>query len=123
MKRIRPGWDARRLARAAGLALAFLAVAPASADDGAPDVAKILDCRAGDAAAPLRWRVELLAAPPRARVDGREVAAEFGARHVRLQLGVDGGMLFIGLVSGRMVLSDATGKTVAFGLCSGPTAV
>jgi hypothetical protein len=50
------------------------------------------------------------------------VAAEFGASHVRLRL-ADGAALFIGLVSGRMVLSDATGKTIAAGLCVGPTAV
>jgi hypothetical protein len=51
-------------------------------------------------------------------VDAKEIAAEFSANHVRILLSSAGPALFIGRSSGRLVISNLAGKTLATGFCS-----
>lgn len=67
----------------------------------------------------LSWQVEINDNIPLAIVDEQDTPAEYSASHVRVRLEMNGPELFIGRMTGKMVLSAPDGKTMALGQCSG----
>lgn len=64
------------------------------------------------------WRIELDESIPLAVVDDSDLPADYSVSHVRIRLAIDGPVLTIGRISGRIVATDRAGKRLGFGHCS-----
>lgn len=105
-------------ALATGTAIALFAL-PADADMVS---ARQLTCRVelGSEQPPSQtdWRIELDESIPLAVVDDSDLPADYSVSHVRIRLAIDGPVLTIGRISGRLVATDRTGKRLGLGRCT-----
>lgn len=102
---------------AAGMSSALPALATAT--DARPGVTPnpLLQCRASLGARDIEWTIELDDALPLAIVDNLDTPAEYSDRHVRVRLAASGPNLFIGLASGRLLVTAVDGQTLGKGIC------
>lgn len=100
------------------LALASFAACQAALAGTAGLEAK-LQCSARMGNQDVSWQVEIHDNLPLATVDDFDTPADYSASHVRVRLDARGPVLFIGRVTGRMVLSSPDGQTLARGQCTG----
>lgn len=104
-----------------GTAAALLAL-PASADSRDLVSAGQLNCRVAieddQTIGQTDWRIELDESIPLAVVDDSDRPADYSESHIRIRLAIDGPVLTIGRVSGRIVATDRSGKRLGFGHCS-----
>ncbi len=98
--------------------LLFPAIAP-NVLAGLPSVLSgvALDCRADIGGQPVAWKVELDPSLPLATVDDGDAPADYSESHAQIRLGISAPSLFIGLGTGRLLVSAADGRPVGQGLC------
>lgn len=104
--------------RCVALAACATGVAPALATALPGVMAKpILQCRASLGATDMEWAVELDEAIPLATVDNLDTPAEYSNGHARVRLSASGPNLFIGLASGRLLVTAIDGHALGKGNC------
>lgn len=91
----------------------------ATAADAAPGATAnpMLQCRASFGAGDIEWTVELDEATPLAMVDNLDTPADYSKGHVRVRLAASGPNLFIGLASGRLLVTAVDGQALGRGHC------
>jgi hypothetical protein len=91
----------------------------AKAAPALPSVAAspILQCRASLGTSDIEWTIELDEAIPLATVDSVDAPAEYSNGHVRVRLAASGPHLFIGLTSGRLLVTATDGQVLGKGDC------
>jgi hypothetical protein len=107
--------------RAMTVALAACAMlpalaAPATATFG-QSASPALDCRAMIGTRDVAWTVELDQAIPLAIVDSEDTPAEYSSGHASVRLSPGGPNLFIGLHTGRLLVTAANGAMLGRGTC------
>ena len=80
-----------------------------------------LDCQLAAENSNTHWTVELDSSIPIAVLDDHDHPAEYSNEHIQIRLALEGPVITIGRASGRLLLSDAHGKTMGTGRC-GPLA-
>jgi hypothetical protein len=95
----------------AGALPAFAAAMPGVAADPK------LHCRASLGATEMEWTVELNDSIPLATVDSLDAPAEYSNGHARVRLSASGPNLFIGLASGRLLVTAVDGQSLGKGAC------
>lgn len=91
-------------------------VAPAAAAVGQSSI-PALHCRALIDASDVTWTIELDHDIPLAIVDSEDTPAEYSSGHVSVRLTANGPNLFIGLHSGRLLVTAADGAMLGKGMC------
>lgn len=99
------------------LGLALLLGTPLALASGIAGSGK-LDCAVSSERGESRWQVELDDGLPLAAVDDHDRPADYNPSHVRIRLAIDGPVLTIGRVSGRIVATGSDGATLGAGLCT-----
>lgn len=99
-----------------GAALGAMVPAVSLAAPGLAD-GPTLQCQASIGASSIAWTVELDHAVPLATVDSEDTPAEYANGHVSIRLAASGPNLFIGLHSGRLLVTAADGRALGRGLC------
>lgn len=99
------------------LALALIFSAPLALAAGVANTGK-LDCAVSGSLGESRWQVELDDGVPLAAVDDHDRPADYNPSHVRIRLAIDGPVLTIGRVTGRIVATGSDGTTLGAGLCT-----
>lgn len=90
--------------------------APAAAAFGQP-AGPALDCRALIGTRDVTWTVELDHGIPLAIVDSEDTPAEYSSGHASVRLSPAGPNLFIGLHTGRLLVTAADGAMLGKGMC------
>jgi hypothetical protein len=90
--------------------------APAAAAHGQSS-SPALDCRALIGTSDVAWTVELDQAIPLAMVDSEDTPAEYSSGHASIRLSPSGPNLFIGLHTGRLLVTAADGAMLGKGMC------
>lgn len=77
-----------------------------------------IECSAESGTTSLVWHIDLDDELPIATVNDSDVLVDFSPAHVHVRLAADGPNLFIGRVSGRLVVATPDGATLGAGRCT-----
>jgi hypothetical protein len=77
-----------------------------------------IECTAESGTTSLVWHIDLDDDLPIATVNDSDAPVDFAGAHVRVRLAANGPNLFIGRVSGRLVIATPEGATLGAGRCT-----
>lgn len=77
-----------------------------------------LNCAVAVEKVEANWLVEFDERLPLATVDDSDKPADYSASHIQIRLAQEGPVLTIGRVTGRLLATDLSGKTIGSGRCT-----